>query len=280
MERSMNQAVEQVTDAVLGIYAVLDRAALKVTFSDSENPRDNITRYTLLADGLPRVHPGGYAALFNAALDNGIESLNVTSCWRPLLGSIAHRAGLGLDVNYVGKTRMNRQELRASLEGRKPRGTGNGNDADNVSDAEVVAFKEFEESIVADKKARAALVAANKEAARAKSQPKLSPEAKAAAEKNKDAAKAASEAAADASVRAESKWNAERSSGEPAAVHLFRASLLRCACVAQLFDPWFMDSNVRDSRAPEPNMQRGASSSNERLHAHHLHITVHAPGIL
>lgn len=285
----------EVADAVRSIYDGLAQAeltvtvparderaeaTLKVTFSDSENPRDNITQYTLLADGLPRVHPGGYAALFNAALDNGIESLNVTSCWRPLLGSIAHRAGLGLDVNYVGKTRMNRQELRASLEGRKPRGTGNGNDADNVSDAEVVAFKAFEASLVEEKKADTALSQASKEARKALANSKLTAEEKAAARKKAEEADAVRKTAGATRQQALANWNTERDGAEPEPVQLFRVSLLKCPCVAQLFDPWFMDSNVRDGLPPEPNMQRGASSSNERLHAHHMHITVHAPGIL
>jgi hypothetical protein len=47
--------------------------------------------------------------------------------------------------------------------------------------------------------------------------------------------------------------------------------------VRQLFDPWFMGVNVKDGAEPVPNMQK---SSNEALHAHHLHITVDEPNIL
>lgn len=91
-------------------------------------------------------------------------------------------------------------------------------------------------------------------------------------------------AAVNPAVTVEAKtgdaWNGARNAAEPASVRLFRISLLKCTCIAQLFDPWYMDENTRDDNAPEPNMQRGQSTSNERLHAHHLHITVHEPKIL
>jgi hypothetical protein len=54
--------------------------------------------------------------------------------------------------------------------------------------------------------------------------------------------------------------------------------LLQCSCVGQLFDPWYIYKNARGEG--EANMQTGASTSLERLHAHHLHVTVHEPKIL
>ena len=263
---------------VLSIPARAAKAAMTLTvkFEDADNPKNNITTYALLTDGLTRVHPAGYVALFTAAIENDITTLNVTSCWRPMLGSIAHRSGLGLDVNYVGKTRMNRQELRTALEGKKPSGKGNGNDADNVTDAEVTAFKEYEDAIVAKKKADAELAAATK----AGKQRGLTAEEKAAAIKKQLEAQERLKAATDAERDALKTWNEERDTAEPDTAKVFRTSLLKCACVAQLFDPWVMDENTHDKAAPKPNMQRGASTSNERLHAHHLHITVHEPKVL
>lgn len=97
-----------------------------------------------------------------------------------------------------------------------------------------------------------------------------------AAEGQKKALKATD--AANASARTKLKaWNEERDKGEPNHVQHYRASLLRCQCVKQLFDPWFMDANTRDASEPTPNMQK---SGNETLHAHHLHITVDDPKIL
>lgn len=252
--------------------------SLKVTFIDSNNPNANIVGYTLLKEGLTRVHPGGFAALLNAALENNIPSLQVTSCWRPMLGSIAHRAGLGLDVGYVGSTRMNRQELRSAFEGKKASEQGNGKDADNVSDAEVERFAEYETAIVEAKAAKADLAVAEKALTAAN---KTKDPAKIAAAKAKvDEAKEASRDATDAEIDSREAWSKERDAAEPADTRLFRTSLLKCSCVRQLFDPWVMDENTQDKTAPAPNMQRGGSSSNERLHAHHLHITVHEPKIL
>lgn len=284
---------DAVKAAVKSIYVGLSSATLTITepaagqgklrtlhveFSDSENPRNNINSYTLLADGLARVHPAGYAAMFSAALSNGIESLRITSCWRPMLGSIAHRAGLGLDLNYVGKTRLNRQELRNAFLGEKPTRKGDGDDNDNVSDAEVLAFGEYESAIAASKKATTERNTAQR--ALSAAQKTKDPNAIAKAEQLFQEADAAAAHAAAAEAAARSAWDDERDAGEPRDIRSFRASLLKCACVGQLFDPWYMDSDTRDSSPPEPNMQRGASSSNEQLHAHHLHITVHEPKIL
>lgn len=111
----------EVLAAVKSIYNVLPSAQLTlsipaappaealtvtVSFADSNNPRSNITSYGHLADGLPRVHPGGFAALLTAAVEARATTLALSSCWRPSLGSIAHRAGLGLDVTLVGVTAM------------------------------------------------------------------------------------------------------------------------------------------------------------------------------
>lgn len=269
--------------AVKSIYAVLPSAELLVSeaptgggpgrrlsvrFIDSNNPRQNITAYDLLKDGLTRVHPGGFAALLNAAFDNGIESLRVTSCWRPMLGSIAHRAGLGLDVDYIGNAWINRQELRE--------GKAGGKDSPHVSDEEVKRFKEYERSTEVLKEARKNFVVARK-AAEAKG---LTAEEKVAAAEQLRIAREAQSSAQIAQQESRRLWIAERDANEPISVNRYRASLLRCSCVAQLFDPWVLDLNTDDNVAPQNNLQKGSSTSLERLHAHHLHITVREPKIL
>jgi hypothetical protein len=293
----------EVIAAVKSIYAVLSKAELKmslpakgadeartltVAFEDSQNPRANITAYTLLVDGLTRVHPGGYAALFNAALENNIPSLTLTSCWRPMLGSIAHRAGLGLDVNMVGGTRMNREELRNSFlpstktgkDGKEvttpAANAGNNDDKDNVTDNEVTLFKEYEDAIVARKDADAEV----KDATAALNKKGLSADEKVKAAARLKEATSAQKNAAEADDSAREAWNEERNANEPDNIKLYRASLLKCSCVKQLFDPWFLDGDTQDKVDPEANMQRGAGTSNERLHAHHLHVTVFDPKIL
>lgn len=247
-----------VVAAVRSIYAVLPAATLtvtepatqtnpartlRVTFNDSQNPNDNIVSYTLLRDGLTRVHPGGFAALIDAALASAVTTLRMTSCWRPMLGSIAHRAGLGLDVDYVGAVRLNRQELRTGAP-----------DTANVSTEERRLFAEFQNARAREATARAA-------AARAPTP---------------DHQATLDEATRDAN-EARRRWNAERDANEPTPVRDFRTRLLASPRIAQLFDPWFMDPNGSGAGATTPNMQQ---SGNERLHAHHLHVTVREPGIL
>ncbi len=270
-----------VREAVKSIYRGLASAALtvtepatagkpektlQVTFTDSNNPNDNISSYSLLSDGLPRVHPAGYAALFTAALSAKVSALTLSSGWRPLLGSIAHRAGLGLDVSVLGSTVLNRQELRKK---------GDGDDSDNVTDAEVRAFKVYLVAIKAEKDAQQNLRASEKALGAAKKSG------------GKDAIKAAEEQlkiaidaevdAAKAKIEEGKTWDSKRDDGEPAHVELFRVALLESNSVKQLFDPWFMDSNTRDKQPAEANQQR---TDNEILHAHHLHITVDDPRIL
>ena len=269
-----------VAAAVKQIYGGLASATLSITepanqgnvektvavkFADSQNPKDNISSYSLLADGLTRVHPGGWAALFTAALEGDVKSLNVSSCWRPMLGSIAHRAGLGLDASVVGGTVLNRQELRRSR-------TGNGNDKDNVTDAEVKAFRQLEAATAAKKNADAEVDAAEKASQSARGSGDALA-AKARLEKARQAARVA-----DTSENtSRTAWNLARDAGEGSAIRLFRLSLQKCPGVRQLFDPWFMDQDTQDKRAPTPNMQK---SGNEKLHANHLHITVDDPKIL
>jgi hypothetical protein len=102
-----------IREAVIAIYGVLTQEEISIrctvpdghrilaTFTDSDNPRQNVSNYDLLRDGLTRVHPLGFYALFEAARVAELAEMNITSCWRPSLGSIAHRAGIGLDVNTI-----------------------------------------------------------------------------------------------------------------------------------------------------------------------------------
>jgi hypothetical protein len=83
-----------------------------VTIQDSNNAVSNIaTGYTFFEEGLKRVHPAAYAPFFTAAIASGAASMTINSGWRPMLGSIAHRAGLGIDVSILGPTVLNRDGL-------------------------------------------------------------------------------------------------------------------------------------------------------------------------
>lgn len=245
---------------------------ISISSEANNNALKNIQSFNLYTDGLPRVHPHGYVALIEAAFDAGIEKLTLTSTWRPMVGSIAHRAGLGLDVNHLDKTQLNREELR------KPKAA----DTDNVSEDEKKRFKEKEAADAEAKKAKAerdklqaernALLALKKTTPN-KANPiremELNKEIEMATKKAEDAYKNAEQA--------NSSWNDERNKNEPGKVKDFRATLSRHEHVKQLFDPWFMDNDTKDNVSSIPNEQK---TSNEILHSHHLHITVHEPKIL
>lgn len=96
------------TQLTLIVPASGTQAALTTTFSfeGNENAKNNITKFSVTADGLPRVHPACFAAIFKAAVDANVTAISMSSNWRPCLGSIAHRSGLGCDVTNVGGTQM------------------------------------------------------------------------------------------------------------------------------------------------------------------------------
>ena len=240
-----------------------------MTFDDSDNPKSNISDYNLYDDGLTRVHPRGYAALLNAAKDAGVTNIKMTSAWRPLLGSIAHRSGLGLDVNYVTADnralRYNRQELR---------GKAGAPDLDWTSNDEKMLLKEYEEAAVAETSSKAELDSIEKSIAAAKSTDLVKSSQ---LENDRASAEIKLNNAIELRKKKLSAWNAERDRNQPPAVAAMRKALLEDPGVKQLFDPWYMDSNARDKKAATPNFQL---SANEKLHANHLHITVNEPKIL
>lgn len=259
---------DELTSATLKITCTApDKHVITVTFQDSDNPKSNITDYELKKDGLTRVHPAGLFALFDAARQAKCTSMTVTSCWRPSLGSIAHRAGLGLDVNYLedasSKIKINRQELRKNapdvvwVSEEEKRLFGVYEVAKKKANTDAVALKAAEKALAAEIKSKSAKVEA--------------------ATKTRDDAKASKTASDKALADADAAWNAERDAHEPAALLAFRTALESNAAISQVFDPWYMDSNTRDNVAHAPNRQ---TTGNETLHAHHLHVTVKETNIL
>lgn len=230
-------------------------------FTGSPNATANITTFHVLADGVTRVHPWSYLALLEAARQTGVTSLTVTSPWRPLTGSIAHRCGLGLDITWIsadaGPVHLNRAELRG------------GPDGSWVTDEEARLFHEWE-AAAAGLAAASKTLAAARRSLRAASDDPQRVAAVATAQQQHDAAEARVAAA-------DTAWNAERDAHEPAAVRSLRSALTADTHVRQIFDPWRMDSNTRDAVPAQPNYQ---VSGLERGHNNHLHITIRDPEIL
>ena len=271
--------------AVRSIYAGLARPEVSVKFAASDtgpaltlrvvfrdemqgNVLENTTHCPWLTGILPRTHPCAFAALLTEAHAAGVTSVAVTSGWRPSLGSIAHRAGLGLDITYLEGGGQTVFLNRASLTNGSAAGNG------NVSAREKVLWREHQ-----DAKAERA----TRERERGEMRDRLA--------RNRESGNPAQLVSelADANVRlvaardreniAREEWDRERNLHEPVLICKLRDRLVRNASVKQLFDPWYMDADTTDQIAPVANEQR-RTNPNERLHNNHLHITVREPKIL
>jgi hypothetical protein len=97
-----------------------DGTMLKVTWLNEafENCRENIPAITSLEAAkrelIPRVNPNTYQAFIQAALEMGAQEMDITSGWRPMLGSVLHRIGVGLDVKRIKVNGANRSYSRAA----------------------------------------------------------------------------------------------------------------------------------------------------------------------
>jgi hypothetical protein len=66
-------------------------------FSNAIGAADSVQ----IADVLKRTNPVTYKGIVEAAWKAGIDELILSSTWRPMLGSILHRMGIGVDVVFV-----------------------------------------------------------------------------------------------------------------------------------------------------------------------------------
>lgn len=245
--------------------------ALRITASfingDRDNANSNIAKFSYLSDGAPRVHPLCYVALLNAAAESGVSRLHINSGWRPLLGSIVHRAGLGLDVDYVEdkdkKVHLNREELTEK----------NGRQLGNVSDEEKRLFNQYTRATAELETRKAELKAAET----AYNKGKTDPDKVVILTIAKNVAKDRLDHAQKKERATKKAWNIELNNNEPQAIQALRNRLSRCSCVSQVFDPWYMDHDTHDPILPVPNGQR---TDNEKLHDNHLHITIDEPLLL
>ncbi len=267
--------------AVRRIYAGLPRPELIVDFPASDsapklrlkvefreemtnNVRANTTWCDWLTGILPRTHPRAYAALLTEAHAARVTLVRVTSAWRPCFGSIAHRAGLGLDITYIegGEKRafFNRAFLVNLL---APK---NG----NVSERERALWREYQDAKAEVAAREKELKLAQRDLDRKRDPGKVT--------HLKDAERRRVESV-DREATARKAWDDERNRNEPGIIRNLRERLGKNKSIKQLFDPWYMDSNTTDDIPPVPNEQRH-SNSNERVHNNHLHITVLEPKIL
>ena len=77
------------------------KSPLKIVWERSGNVRTHVANYNERNDIHTRVSPRTYAALIQAAEMADLNEITLSSGWRPMVGSVIHRIGLGLDVSVV-----------------------------------------------------------------------------------------------------------------------------------------------------------------------------------
>jgi hypothetical protein len=242
------------------------KLALRLRFDESDNVRENITHCPLLSDVLPRTHPRAFAALLSAARAAGVAEIRVTSCWRPMFGSIAHRAGLGLDISYIEgggqRVSLNRAALTKS----------GGMQAGNVSEREKELYANYLRARKEAEESTPKLLAVRQQLDRNRD-PGLTSQVQQRVASAEQHVRDLVRDAADA----KDEWEEELHRRQPSLIGNLRGGLARSKSVKQIFDPWYMDPNTQDKVPAPPNEQR---SPNEKIHDNHLHITVMEPRIL
>lgn len=62
---------------------------------------EGVTMANAVSELVPRVNPNTYQAFITAAFQVNAEEIVISSGWRPMLGSVLHRIGVGLDVGSI-----------------------------------------------------------------------------------------------------------------------------------------------------------------------------------
>lgn len=164
-----------IRNAVRSIYAGLPSPELVVKFPASDsgpnltlkvkflaemqaNVLANTTHCPWMTDSIPRTHPHAFAALLTEAHAANVTEVRVTSGWRPCMGSIAHRAGLGLDINFAESGTHRIALNRASLTDSRATPNGNVSERERALHATYAkAHDEEKKNTTARDKAKAAL---------------------------------------------------------------------------------------------------------------------------
>ncbi|HEY0062019.1 MAG TPA: hypothetical protein VGC21_07855 [Telluria sp.] len=248
--------------------ATADNAACKcqICFDDSSNALCNIKGFSLLKDGLPRVHPHAFFVLLDAIHAVGIERVVIGSTWRPLLGAINHRAGLGLDISSfktrAGEVPVNREELILP----------NGRHLGNVSEEEKRLFADYRAT---EKNLAKAEDAKNDADVQVMMNTGLSSTVGLA--QQQAAAKALVKRMTAETVNKQTAWVSEANRNEPASMRSLRSRFERSPHISQIMDPWCTDSDSRDAVKAKFNFFK---TPDEITHKDHLHLTIKEPKIL
>lgn len=235
---------------------------------ENANCTDNVTALNVKAEVPRRIHPAAYAAAARAAHSAGVKEINFTSSWRPMLGSMGHRTGRGLDITWLrgeNNLHLNRKGL-----GGKATATIS-QDEQGAFKAKEAAMAERDAAEQANKAAKKAVHAAELNHAAGK----LNAPGLAAIRKQAEEAVGRLEDAKTAETEADKKWSKAVKANQPAMLDSYRKALIDARpLVTQVLDPWYMETNTRDAVDKVPNEQKDGLA---KQHNNHMHITINDP---
>ena len=253
---------------------------------ENDNCTSNISGLDLKSEVPRRIHPAAYAAVARAAHEAGVTAIKFTSSWRPMMGSAAHRLGLGLDLKWLvegsSAVQLNRAGLlNKSVTDKNKDGVVDG--TKNIAVDEQQAFNDWKAAEAASnsadsalRRASAGLVAATKALAVAKKTGNADKIEKAQheadeADKASVSAKDARDKAAQLDDSKKQDWNDKLKEHEPGVLGRYRRYVMKEDCITQVIDPWYIDLNTHDKTDPVPNEQANAI---QKIHNNHMHLTI------
>jgi hypothetical protein len=272
--------------------AAEDKCSARLLWRAAENSNctANIKSVDIKRDVPCRIHPAAYAAVAAAAHEAEITQVTFSSSWRPMLGSMGHRSGRGLDIVVLSDTQaqvmLNREGLtsRSTADKNKDGIVDDGRGHKNITVDEQQAFNDWKKaegelnSAAAELK-RTTAASATADAALAKAQKANNADLIEKARHAKDQADKSKKDAADAVKKAEAvvpekkaEWVEKVEEHQPDKVGKFRRALMKAQVVTQIIDPWYIDLNTRDKVAGVVNEQKEDEVQNR--HKNHLHLTI------
>ncbi len=302
MKTALNKIYQADFTSVGGDFAIdvprgkdpSDTCSVRLRWLAGENGNctNNVKGLDVKRDVPARIHPAAYAAVAMAAYEADLTEVHFSSSWRPMLGSMGHRSGRGLDITWLvnaeSKTRLNKEGLLSKQTTDKDK-DGVVDDAKkhgNITVEEQEAFNAWKkadaeriESSAAEKRAQIKLDAANKALVKATKGANADAIEKAThiqaeAQKAADAAEKTASAARDVVPTKQDAWAKLVSKHQPSDIDKFRRALMKAEVVTQVIDPWYIDLDTKDKIAGVVNKQEAVL---EKSHNNHLHLTIHDP---
>lgn len=263
-----------------------DTASVRLVWIAAQNANciDNIKTLNLRQDVPSRIHPEAYAAAAKAAHDAGIDTIQFSSSWRPMLGSMPHRLGMGLDLIYL---KSGKDSVHLNRKGLLAQGTSHGS-TENLSQDELKAYDDWQakqkgfEAAKVNQKAAENKLAAVKAAQQAIKNP--APETAAAQQKavddaaqNLKSAETAMKTAEKESIETKNTWTDQLANDQPGSVGKYRRYVMQAQCVSQVLDPWYL-TGLPGHKAGElvPNEQVGEGGL-ALQHNNHMHLSIKDP---